>query len=139
MGLKNQAKLVPLVLHHSNQLGAGLHERHPPWTVVFFRAWAAFSRRPPGPESEPVWTAGGSSILGLLDWCTRAHARRDELSALCMPRSPFIFQYNVLTIDDTRNTWTNICVKMIIIRLIGTRDEKIQNLEEIRSKGPRHR
>ena len=50
-----------------------------------------------------------------------------------------IFQYNVLAIDDTHNTWTNICVKMIIIRLIGPRDEKIQNPEEIRSKGPRQR
>ena len=38
-----------------------------------------------------------------------------------------IFQYNVLAIDDTHNTWTNICVKMIIIRLKGPRDEKIQN------------
>ena len=45
-----------------------------------------------------------------------------------------IFQYNILAIDDTHNTWTNICVKMIIIRLIGPRDEKIQ---EIRSKGTR--
>jgi hypothetical protein len=42
-----------------------------------------------------------------------------------------IFQYNVLAIDDTHNTWTNICVEMIIIRLIGLRDEKIQNPEEI--------
>jgi hypothetical protein len=50
-----------------------------------------------------------------------------------------IFQYNVLAIDDTHNTWTNIYVKMIIIRLIGPRDEKIQNPEEIRSKGPRQR
>ena len=50
-----------------------------------------------------------------------------------------IFQYNILAIDDTHNTWTNICVKMIIIRLIGPRDEKIQNPEEIRSKGPRQR
>ena len=50
-----------------------------------------------------------------------------------------IFQYNVLAIDDTHNTWTNICVKMIIIRFIGPRDEKIQNPEEIRSKGPRQR
>ena len=50
-----------------------------------------------------------------------------------------IFQYNVLAIDDTHNTWTNICVKMIIIRLIGPRDEKIQNPEEIWSKGPRQR
>ena len=64
-------------------------------------------------------------------------------SALCadvakMP-SHAIFQYNVLAIDNTHNTWTNICVKMIIIRLIGQRDEKIQNPEEIRSKGPRQR
>ena len=50
-----------------------------------------------------------------------------------------IFQYNILAIDDTHNTWTNICFKMIIIRLIGPRDEKIQNPEEIRSKGPRQR
>ena len=50
-----------------------------------------------------------------------------------------IFQYNVLANDDTHNTWTNICVKMIIIGLIGPRDEKIQNPEEIRSKGPRQR
>ena len=38
-----------------------------------------------------------------------------------------IFQYNVLAIDDTHNTWTNICVKIIIIRFIGPRDEKIEN------------
>ena len=38
-----------------------------------------------------------------------------------------IFQYNVLAIDDTHNTWTNICVKMIVIRFIGPRDEKIEN------------
>jgi len=50
-----------------------------------------------------------------------------------------IFQYNVLAIDDTHNNWTNICVKMIIIKLIGPRDEKILNPEEIRSKGPRQR
>ena len=50
-----------------------------------------------------------------------------------------IFRYNVLAIDDTHNTWTNICVKMIIIRLIDPRDEKIQNPEEIRSKGLRQR
>ena len=37
-----------------------------------------------------------------------------------------IFQYNVLAIDDTHNTWTNICVK-------------IKNPEEIGSKGPRQR
>ena len=45
-----------------------------------------------------------------------------------------IFQYNVLVIDDTHNTWTNICVKMIIIRFICPRDEEIQNPEEIGRK-----
>ena len=53
--------------------------------------------------------------------------------------SQAIFQYNILAIDDTHNTCTNIYVEMIIIRLIGPRDEKIQNPEEIRSKGPRQR
>ena len=38
-----------------------------------------------------------------------------------------IFQYNVLPIDDTHNTWTNICVKMIIIRFIGPMDEKTKD------------
>ena len=50
-----------------------------------------------------------------------------------------IFQYNILAIEDTHNTRTNIFVKMIIIRLLGPRDEKIQNPEKIRLKGPRHR
>ena len=38
-----------------------------------------------------------------------------------------LWQLVVNAIDDTHNTWTNICVKMIIIRLIGPTDEKIQN------------
>jgi len=63
----------------------------------------------------------------------------NTLSTVAKMASHAIFQYKVLAIDDTHNTWTNICVKMIIIRLIGTRDEKIQNPEEIRSKGPRQR
>ena len=50
-----------------------------------------------------------------------------------------IFQYNVLAIDDTHNTWTNICVKMIIIRFIGPRDEKIKDPEETKSKRSEHR
>ena len=38
-----------------------------------------------------------------------------------------IFQYNILTIDDTHNTWTNICVKIIII---GATDlEKAKSVE----------
>ena len=35
-----------------------------------------------------------------------------------------IFQYNVLAIDDTHNTWTNMIVKMNILRLLGSSDDK---------------
>ena len=62
-----------------------------------------------------------------------------SFTAVVKMASHAIFQYNVLAIDDTHNTCTNICVKIIIIRLIGPRDEKIQNPEEIRSKGPKQR
>ena len=35
-----------------------------------------------------------------------------------------IFQYNILVIDDTHNTWTNMIVKMTILRLLGSSDDK---------------
>ena len=35
-----------------------------------------------------------------------------------------IFQYNVLAIDDIHNTWTNMIVKMTILRLLGSSDDK---------------
>ena len=35
-----------------------------------------------------------------------------------------IFQYNVLAIDDTHNTWTNVIVEMTILRLLGSSDDK---------------
>ena len=35
-----------------------------------------------------------------------------------------IFQYNVLAIYDTHNTWTNVIVKMTILRLLGSSDDK---------------
>ena len=35
-----------------------------------------------------------------------------------------IFQYNVLAIDDIHNTWTNIIIKTIILRLLGSSDDK---------------
>ena len=34
------------------------------------------------------------------------------------------FQYNVLAIDDTHNTWTNVIDKMTILRLLGSSDDK---------------
>ena len=38
--------------------------------------------------------------------------------------SHVIFQYNVLAIDDTHNTWTNVIVKMTILGLLGSSDDK---------------
>ena len=35
-----------------------------------------------------------------------------------------IFQYNVLAIEDTHNTWTNVIVKMTILSLLGSSDDK---------------
>ena len=46
-----------------------------------------------------------------------------------------IFQYNVLVIDDTHNTWTNMIVKMIILRLLGSSDDK-EKIGVARPKGP---
>ena len=47
-----------------------------------------------------------------------------------------IFQYNVLVIDDTHNTWTNMIVKMIILRLLGSSDDKEKIGVAIRSVAP---
>ena len=35
-----------------------------------------------------------------------------------------IFQYNILAIDDTHNTWTNMIVKINTPRLLGSSDDK---------------
>ena len=35
-----------------------------------------------------------------------------------------IIQYNILAIDDTHNTWTNMIVKKTILRLLGWSDDK---------------
>ena len=45
-------------------------------------------------------------------------------SAVAKMASHAIFQYNVLAIDDTHNTWTNIIVKINIPRLLGSSDDK---------------
>ena len=49
--------------------------------------------------------------------------------------SHVIFQYNVLAIDDTHNTWTNMIVKMTILRLLGSSDDK-EKIGVARPKGP---
>ena len=46
-----------------------------------------------------------------------------------------IFQYNVLVIDDTHNTWTNMIVKMNIPRLLGSSDDK-EKIGVARPEGP---
>ena len=46
-----------------------------------------------------------------------------------------IFQYNVLVIDDTHNTWTNMIVKMNIPRLLGSSDDKVK-IGIARPEGP---
>ena len=46
-----------------------------------------------------------------------------------------IFQYNVLAIDDTHNTCTNVIVKMTILRLLGSSDDK-EKIGVARPEGP---
>ena len=46
-----------------------------------------------------------------------------------------IFQYNVLAIDDTHNTWTNMIDKMTILRLLGPSDDK-EKIGVARPEGP---
>ena len=46
-----------------------------------------------------------------------------------------IFQYNVLAIDDTHNTWNNMIVKMNIPRLLGSSDDK-EKIGVARPEGP---
>ena len=46
-----------------------------------------------------------------------------------------IFQYNVLEIDDIHNTWTNMIIKMIILRLLGSSDDK-EKIGVARPEGP---
>ena len=46
-----------------------------------------------------------------------------------------IFQYNILAIDDTHNTWTNVIIKMIILRVLGSSDDK-EKIGVARPEGP---
>ena len=63
-------------------------------------------------------------------WPTIASMHMDDKAAkwlkvyVAKMASHAIFQYNVLAIDDTHNTWTNVIVKMTILRLLGSSDDK---------------
>ena len=45
------------------------------------------------------------------------------------------FNINVLAIDDTHNTWTNMIVKMTILSLLGSSDDK-EKIGVARPEGP---
>ena len=46
-----------------------------------------------------------------------------------------IFQYIVLAIDDTHNTCTNMIIKMIILRLLSSSDDK-EKIGKVRPERP---
>ena len=54
--------------------------------------------------------------------CVSSITKKGEIVAKMVSHA--IFQYNVLAIDDTHNTWTNMIVKMTILRLLGSSDDK---------------
>ena len=45
------------------------------------------------------------------------------------------FNIMFLAIDDTHNTWTNVIVKMTILRLLGSSDDK-EKIGVARPEGP---
>ena len=57
------------------------------------------------------------------------------LPSIAKMPSHAIFQYIVLTIDDTHNTWTNMIIKMIILSLLGSSDDK-EKIGKVRSVAP---
>ena len=56
-------------------------------------------------------------------------------AAVAKMASHVIFQYNILAIDDTHNTWTNMIVKINIHRLLGSSDDK-EKIGVARPEGP---
>ena len=59
----------------------------------------------------------------------------DGRAVVAKMASHAIFQYNVLAIDDIHNTWTNMIIKMIILRLLGSSDDK-EKIGVARPEGP---
>ena len=84
-----------------------------------------------------LWRPAGRRWL----WISKASAievigypaRRFEIVAKMASHA--IFQYNVLATDDTHNTWTNMIVKMTILRLLGSSDDK-EKIGVARPEGP---
>ena len=59
----------------------------------------------------------------------------EEGTVVAKMASHAIFQYNILAIDDTHNTWTNMIVKINIPRLLGSSDDK-EKIGVARPEGP---
>ena len=79
----------------------------------------------PTAESENRGNEGLGSAARRSSWVNSHSSWRGSDSAdVAKMASHAIFQYNVLAIDDTHNTWTNMIVKMIILRLLGSSDDK---------------
>ena len=63
----------------------------------------------------------------------------ESCSSVAKMASHAIFQYIVLAMDDTHNTWTNMIVKMIILRLLGSSDDKEkEKICVVRPEEPTH-
>ena len=58
-----------------------------------------------------------------------------SMTTVAKMASHAIFQYNILAIDDTHNTWTNMIVKINIPRLLGSSDDK-EKIGVARPEGP---
>ena len=74
-------------------------------------------------------------------WARAASSSKDKeasfslRAAVAKMASHAIFQYNVLAIDGIHNTWTNMIVKMIILRHLGSSDDK-EKIGVARPEGP---
>ena len=96
-----------------------------------------------------AWRWGGSALrrrggsgnrnsdgeLGGTAWRGEDVLGKEGSGAIAKMASHAIFQYNGLAIDDTHNTWTNVNVKMTILRLLGSSDDK-EKIGVVRPKGP---
>ena len=97
----------------------------PPNAIISFPLTLAPT---PSPRARP----NGPTAARRLPRPRRSPRRRVAVAKMA---SHAIFQYNVLAIDDTHNTWTNMIVKMTIIRLLGSSNDK-EKICAARTEGP---
>ena len=65
-----------------------------------------------------------NNIIFVTNSFAMSHINDIEDACVAKMASHAIFQYNVLAIDDIHNTWTNMIIKMTILRLLGSSDDK---------------